>query len=183
MARLTQVDPAAAEGDAKALLDTVQKKLGVTPNLTKVMANAPGVLEAYLNFGAALGKGRFTPAEREAIALTVAGANACDYCASAHAAVSKMLKVDGAEIERRLTGRSDDPKLDAALTFARAVVAKRGLVDDADLAAVRAAGHDDAAITEILGHVAVNLFTNYVNHVAETDIDFPVVSTAEYRAA
>ena len=39
--------------------------------------------------------------------------------------------------------------------------------------------HDPAQLIEIVGLVAVNVFTNYLNNVAETDIDFPVVLAAE----
>jgi len=173
MARLTAVDPATATGEAQALLDGVQKKLGATPNVIRTMANAPAVLKAYLAFGDALSGGRFDAKSREAFALTVAGANDCTYCASAHAAISKSLKVDESEIDLRLTGRSNEPSLDAALVFARQIVDTRGFVSDEDIAAVRAAGYDDGAIAEIVANVVANIFTNYLNHVAETEIDFP----------
>jgi uncharacterized peroxidase-related enzyme len=183
MPRLTPIDPTTATGEAKVLLEGVQKKLGVTPNLLRTLANAPAALKAYLGFSEALADGRFDAKSREAFSLAVAGANACEYCASAHVAISKSLKVEDEEIDRRLGGRSADPKLDAALVFARKVVDKRGLVSDADVAAVRAAGHDDGAIAEIVGNVALNIFTNYINHVAETEIDFPKVELARPKAA
>jgi uncharacterized peroxidase-related enzyme len=183
MPRLTPIDPASATGDAKVLLDGVQKKLGVTPNLIRTFANAPSALKAYLGFGEALAGGRFDAKSREAFALAVAGANDCEYCASAHTAISKSLKVDDVEIDRRLGGRSADPGLDAALVFARKIVDKRGRVSDDDIATVRAAGHDDGAIAEIVANVAVNIFTNYFNHVAETDVDFPKVELTRAKAA
>ena len=182
MPRIQAIDPAQAHGRARELLDGVQKKLGITPNLMRTMANQPAVLDAYLRFGDALGQGGFDARAREAIALATAGANACDYCASAHSAISRSLKVEPAEIEARLAGRSADPKLQAALSFARAVVAKRGLVTDADLAAARQAGHGDGAIVEIVANVALNILTNYINHVARTEIDFPVVESAHLAA-
>ena len=183
MQRLTSIDPATAAGEQKELLDAVQQKIGMTPNILRTMANSPAALRGYLGFGEALAGGTFDAAAREAIALAVAGANDCGYCASAHAAVSRSLKVDGAEIDRRLDGRADDPKLDAALVFVRAIVEKRGLVSDDDVASVRAAGHDDEAIAEIIANVAANMYTNYFNHVAETVIDFPVVDLDRLRAA
>lgn len=176
MSRIPAVDPATATGEAKDLLDAVQKKLGFAPNLLRVLANAPSALKTYLGISESLGQGRFDAKSREAIALAVAGANACAYCASAHSAISASLKVDPDEITRRLGGHASDAKLDAALVFARAVVDKKGLVSDADLAAVRAAGHDDGAVLEIVANVVGNILTNYVNHVADTDIDFPKVA-------
>ncbi|MCK0104594.1 carboxymuconolactone decarboxylase family protein [Pseudohalocynthiibacter sp. F2068] len=183
MPRLNAIDPATASGDAKELLDGIKKKIGMTPNLFKTMANAPAVLMAHLAFGDALSGGRFDAQAREAIALTVAGANSCEYCTSAHAAISKSLKVDGDEIERRYNGRSGDPKLDGALIFARQIVDKRGFVTNEDIANVRSAGHDDGAIVEIVANVATNLFTNYFNHVAETVVDFPAVEFEQSKAA
>lgn len=177
MSRLNSVNPETATGRAAELLGAVKANMGIVPNLTKVMANQPAVLDAFLGLGDALSKGSFDPKTREALALTVAGANSCDYCASAHSAISQSLKVDQSEIDLRLNGQSSDPKLAALLAFANAVVKKQGRVSDDDIAAVRAAGHDDGAIAEVTAHVAANILTNYINHVAQTDIDFPVVKT------
>ncbi len=183
MSRLNLVEPAEAEGKAAELLGAVKSKLGLVPNLTKVMANQPAVLDTYLAIGGALSGGSFDPKTREAIALTVAGANACDYCASAHSAISASLKVDQTEIDSRLTGRSDDPRLNALLTFTTAIVDKRGFVSDDDLNAFRAAGYDDGDVTEVIANVVANIFTNYLNHVAETPIDFPLVKTGDLKSA
>jgi uncharacterized peroxidase-related enzyme len=183
MPRIPAIDPKTATGEAKELLDAVQSKIGMTPNLMRTMAHAPAALKAYLGFGEALSRGRFDSNTREAFALAVAGANDCEYCASAHAAISKSLNVEQTEIAERLSGRSADAKLNAALVFARKVVDKGGLVGDEDLAAVRAAGHDDEAIVEIIANVAVNIFTNYFNHVAQTEVDFPRVDLSSQRAA
>lgn len=178
MSRLNSVNPETATGRAAELLGAVKANMGAVPNLTKVMANQPAVLDAFLGLGDALSKGSFDPKTREAIALTVAGANTCDYCASAHSAISQSLKVEQSEIDLHLKVQSSDPKLTALLTFANAVVKKQGLVSDDDLATVRDAGYDDGAIAEVTAHVAANIFTNYINHVAQTDIDFPVVKTS-----
>lgn len=183
MSRLNTIDPNTAVGRAAELLGAVKANLGVVPNLTKVMANQPAVLDAFLAIGGALSKGAFDAKTREAIALTVAGANACDYCASAHSAISQSLKVDQAEIDHRLAGGSEDSKLNALLVFSRKIVEKRGLVSDGDLVEVKAAGYDDAAITEATANVAANIFTNYINHVADTEIDFPIVHTHDLTPA
>jgi len=183
MPRISAIDPATAAGEAKELLDGVQKKIGMTPNIFRAMAHSPAALKTYIGFGETLSGGRFDAKAREAIALTVAGANGCEYCASAHAAISRNLKVDDTEINRRLEAGSNDPKLDAALVFARKIVDTGGFVSDEDLATVRAAGHDDEAIVEIVANVAANIFSNYFNHIAQTDIDFPKVDIPQMRAA
>jgi uncharacterized peroxidase-related enzyme len=183
MPRLQAIDPAQAEGKAKALLDGVQKTLGMTPNLMRTLANSPAALEAYLGFLRALGGTGFDAKAREAIALAVAGENGCDYCASAHGALGARLGVTPEELARNLAARSAEPKLDAALRFAKTMVAKRGWVSDQDLRGVREAGHDDGAITDIVAIVAANVFSNYFNHVAQTEVDFPAVETRGRVAA
>ena len=53
---------------------------------------------------------------------------------------------------------------------------QRGRVSDVDVRAVKAAGYDGAQVIEIVQHVALNTWTNYINLIAETEIDFPVVA-------
>ncbi|WP_165075524.1 carboxymuconolactone decarboxylase family protein [Paludisphaera rhizosphaerae] len=173
MERITPVDPQAVEGKAKDLLDAVKAKLGLVPNMTRAMAVSPSVLEAYLGFSGALGHGVLPPRVRERLALGVGEANHCDYCLSAHSLLGKKAGLTEDDVLESRRGESADPKVDALLKFARTIVAKRGVVDDADVAAVRDAGYGDAEIAEIVAHVALNVFTNYFNNVAGTTIDFP----------
>jgi uncharacterized peroxidase-related enzyme len=171
--RITPVDPQTAPSKAKELLDAVKAKLGIVPNMTRAMAVSPAVLEAYLGISGALAHGALPPKVREQLALGVGQANRCDYCLSAHSAIGKRVGLtDRAVLESR-RGHSEDPKTDALLGFARTLVEKRGLVTDADVDAVRAAGGGDAEIAEVVAHVALNTFTNYFNNVANTTIDFP----------
>ncbi|MBZ0324670.1 MAG: carboxymuconolactone decarboxylase family protein [Alphaproteobacteria bacterium] len=173
MARLTQVSETAAGPEAAALFTAIKRKVGMVPNLYRVAANQPKVLAGLLGLNETLAGGGFDAHTREAIALAVAGANACDYCASAHAAISAGLKVAPETIEAHLAGRSTDPRIAAILALARAIVAARGMVADTDLSAARDAGLSEADIVETVGNVVANIFTNYLNHVAGTDIDFP----------
>ena len=179
MPRLHPIDPAQAEGKAKTLLDGVQKKLGTTPNLLRTMALSPAVLEAYLSFGQALSGASISAALREQIALVVANTNGCQYCASAHTAIGKNLGLDTVELTANLEGSSSDPKVEAALQFAQNIVAKRGWVNDAEVQRVRDAGYTDGEIAEIIAAVAGTIFTNYFNHIAQTEIDFPKVDIGQ----
>ena len=183
MPRIQPIDPAAAEGKAKALLDGVHKALGMTPNIMRTMANSPAVLDAYLGFGKALSGGQLSAPLREQIALAVAGANGCEYCAAAHTALGKMHGLESPELAANLEGRAADPKVAAALDFALAIVDKRGWADDADLARVRAAGYGEGEVAEIAATVALNIFSTYFNHIAETEVDFPPVALGAKAAA
>ena len=173
MTRLNTIDPAHAEGKAKDLLAAVKAKMGITPNLTRVMANSPAVLEGYLGLSGALAGGTLPPKLRELLAVAVGQLNGCDYCLSAHTAGGRRLGLTAEQLLAARRGESDDPKTAAALAFARAVVANRGKVSDGEVATVRAAGYSDGEVAELVGHVALNTFTNYLNNVAETEIDFP----------
>ncbi len=163
------------------LLDAVNKQLGVIPNLMKVVGNSPAALEGYLSLSGALGKGTLGAKTGERIALAVAELNACNYCLSAHSYLAANLaKLDAAEIEANRRGTSDDAKAAAAVRFATQVVKARGHVVDADVAAVKAAGFSQGEIIEIVVHVALNTLTNYVNEVAQTEIDFPVAAALSH---
>jgi uncharacterized peroxidase-related enzyme len=162
---------------SRALLDAVKAQLGVAPNLFRMVANSPAALEGYVGMLGALGKGALPVATRERLAITVAEANGCDYCLSAHTYLGKQVaKLDDVELSASRNAESRDPKVAAALRFARTVMDRRGHVSDSEVRAVRDAGFDDAQIIEIVMHVGLNTWTNYINSVARTDIDFPVVS-------
>jgi AhpD family alkylhydroperoxidase len=183
MARIPYVDPAHAAGKQKQLLDGVQASLGTVPNMVKAMAGS-AVLEGYLGLSGALGAGRIPPAVAERIALAVAESNECSYCLSAHSYLAKhVARIDAAAIEQARQYHSDEPKARAVLTFAEAVLRTRGGVDAGDLDAARSAGLSDAELAEIVGHVAVNVLTNYFNRAFATDVDFPVVEPRAQAAA
>ena len=179
MSRLTIPTRDDAPAKSQLLLDAVEKQLGVVPNLFRLVGSSPAALEGYLGLNGALGR-TLDAKTRERIALAVAQANGCNYCLSAHTYLGlNLAKIDDAEIARNRAGHSGDAKADAALVFARRVLETRGHVSDGDLAAVRIAGFTEPQVIEIVASVALNVLTNYVNNVAETDIDFPVVLAAQ----
>ena len=175
MPRLQAIRPEDATGKAKKLLEGVRAKYGMTPNLLATMANSPALLEAYLGFSGALSRGRLSARLREQIALAVSEVNQCGYCLAAHSAVGKMAGLSEEQVQDSRRGTAADTKVEAALRFARAVVQKDGWVSDGDLARLRAAGYGDGEIAEIVGNVLQTIFTNYFNHVAGTEVDFPKV--------
>lgn len=176
MSRLSVVDPATANPQAKSLLEKVERMLGVMPNMMRAMAVSPAVLDAYLSFSGALAKGALSGAVREQIALVAAAENSCDYCYAAHHVLGERAGVSMEDLKTSGSAQASDPKTQAALRFAQVVIESRGFVGDEDLAQVRAAGHSDGEIGEILANVALNIFTNYFNSVVCTEVDFPPVA-------
>lgn len=179
MSRIAVPAREAAPAASQPLLDAVEKQLGVVPNLFRLVALSPAALQGFLGLNGALGKA-LDVKTRERIAIAVAQANGCDYCLSAHTYLGlNLAKIDNAEIALNRRGASSDLKANAAVAFARKITENYGRAAEAELQAVRAAGYTDAQIIEIITVVAENVFTNMVNIVAGTEIDFPVVRASE----
>jgi AhpD family alkylhydroperoxidase len=177
MSRIAQIEPEAATGSAAALLTKVRQTLGVTPNMTKVMASSPALLEGYLALSGALAGGVIPAPVRERLAVATAEANGCEYCLSAHTYIgASIAKVDESELDRARSADSSDPHTAALLTLSNAILRDGGDIDDATLATARAAGVTDAEIGETVGHLALNVLTNYFNVLSQVDNDWPVVA-------
>ena len=160
---------------SKPILDAVQKQLGVVPNMFRLIAQSSAALQGFTANNGALTK-TLDVKTRERIALAVAQVNGCDYCLSAHSYLGlNLAKISPEEVALNRAGESGDAKANAAVHFAAKVVRERGHVTEADIKAVRDTGYSDGQIVEILAGTAENIFTNLLNVVAETDIDFPVV--------
>jgi uncharacterized peroxidase-related enzyme len=176
MPRIHPLDAALATGTASEQLAATKQMLGGTPNLFTTAAHSPATLTAMNGFFVALAKGAFGAKIGERIAIAVANANGCRYCLAAHTTLGSMHGLDATELAAAKRGRSSDPKAQAALTLALAILESKGRVSDAALGAARTAGLGDREIVETVGHVALNIFTNYLNNLADTEVDFPVVA-------
>jgi len=175
MARVNLIDPASANASVQPTLDQIKGAFGVVPNMFKAVANSQAALQSMWGSFGALGGGTIGAKLGEQIAVAVADRNACNYCLAAHTVLGQKAGASAAEMAESQAGRSADPQTEAALRFAIKVVENRGAMTAADVQALRAAGFDDEAIVEILAHVALNLFTNYVNVAFDVPVDFPAV--------
>ena len=182
MQRINRIADDEVSPESAELLEQVRQQMGGVPNILATMARSPATLGAFLGFSGALAGGRLSSALREQIALAVAGTNQCDYCASVHTALAQKLGVPRDERTHNLQGRSSDPSTHAALTFSTRIVDTAGHVSGQDLDAVREAGFSDEEVLEIIGNTVLNIFTNYFNHIAGTEIDFPFVPASVVAA-
>jgi AhpD family alkylhydroperoxidase len=148
--------------------------------MTRVMANSPATLEAYIQFSSALEGGSLDAKCRERIALGTAEANRCEYCLSAHTAIGKMVGLDDSEILDSRQAHAKNAKANAALHFSRLILEERGAVRWDDIEAARRGGLTDGEIAEVVGLTVLNIFTNYFNTAFEVDTDFPGVSPAGF---
>jgi len=175
MSRIALVNPADTTGERAELLNQIQGAFGATPNMFKTVANSTAALKSMWGSFGALGGGVIDAKLGEQIAVAIADRNDCEYCLAAHTALGRKAGATAQEMTAAQAGVSDDPKTAAALRFALAVVNNRAKIDDAQVQDLRSAGFGDQEIVEILAHVALNLFTNYVNVAFQVPVDFPGV--------
>ncbi|MFA5488596.1 MAG: carboxymuconolactone decarboxylase family protein [Candidimonas sp.] len=176
MSRVPLIETGNAAGDRRALLAQIHGAFGATPAMFKAVANSTAALKSMWGSFGSLGGGVIGAKLGEQIAVAVADRNACEYCLAAHTVLGRKAGATTEELAAAQAGESSDPKTAAALRFALKLVEARGQVSDADVQAVRDAGFNDEEIVEILAHVALNLFTNYVNIAFAVPVDFPAVA-------
>ena len=174
MQRIKALYPDTATGKTKELFNKVKSNLGTVPNMMRTMGSSPVVLEAYLAFNDAMGRSQVGPKIGEKIALTVANANGCDYCNAAHSFIAgELVGLNEESIDAAREGKADDERTQAALSFSRVLLAKKGKVNDTDIALLKEAGFNEGEIAEIIAHTVLNIFTNYFNNAAAVEVDFP----------
>lgn len=182
MQRLNSVNPETATEPAKELLQTVQQAFGVIPNTARVMANSPAVLESFLAFSTAMGKARIGSKLHNQVKLNTSETNACDYCTSILSAIAPSAGMSADDILAGRTGQSEDHRTNAALKFSEAVLESRGKVTGEQLVDVRNAGFSDGEIVEIVASIVLGCFTNFLNNVANTELDIPRAKPVEVRS-
>lgn len=176
MTRVTLQTAAQAPTASQPILGQIQQAFGATPNMFKAVANSPVALQSMWAAFGALSQGILGARLGEEIAVAIANRNQCDYCLAAHTALGQKAGATAAEMGDAQIGQSADPRTAAALRFALKVVSDRAQVNDADVAALHEVGFKDEQVVEILAHVALNLFTNYVNVALDVPVDFPKVA-------
>ncbi|WP_334183041.1 carboxymuconolactone decarboxylase family protein [Novosphingobium sp.] len=176
MAHVDLVDPASSAAAVRPVLDQINGAFGVVPNMFRAVANSPAALASMWGSFGALGRGTLGARLGEEIAVAVANANDCHYCLAAHTALGRKAGASAEDMAAAQVGRSADPRTQAALTFVLKVVRDRAAVSAEDIVALKAAGFDDGGVVEIIAHVALNLFTNYINVALDVPVDFPAVA-------
>jgi len=173
MSRLPLQTPETAPEASRPLLQKSLAANGFLPNLVAALANAPVALETYLTVGEINGRASLTLAEREVVQITAAGIHGCGFCVAGHTAVAlkKAQLPETLVNEIRDQRPISDPKLNAVAVFARAVIATRGAVSDAQLAAFKAAGFNDASALEVVLGVSLATLCNFANNLAQNELN------------
>lgn len=173
MPRIEPVTDQQAQGQTAELFEAITQKVGKVPNLYRTLGHSPSVLGGLLQLGDNLDGGSLSAPVKEQIALRVAERNACDYCAAAHTALGKKAGLSEEQTLAARQGQAQDAKAQAILNLVDAILEREGFITDEQLAAARDAGLSDGEVFEVVGQVVKNFFTNFVNHIAQTEVDFP----------
>ena len=175
MSHVPLIDATQTTADRAALLSQIHGAFGTVPNMFRAVANSPAALRSMWGSFGALGGGSLSAKLGEQIAVAIADRNKCEYCLAAHTALGRKAGATAEEMAAAQAGRAVDQTTDAALRFAVRLVEQRGQVNISDIQRLREAGFSDEAIVEIVAHVALNIFTNYVNIALDVPVDFPQV--------
>ena len=171
--RIQPVDPDHATGSIGRLFAEIRAKFALVPNLFRAVAIAPAALAGFTSLDAALAGGVLDEKTREQLALSIAESNFSAYCLRAHATVAAKIGLTQAEIGSAIRASAANVRTDAILKLARSIVVQRGELSDAELVRARASGLSDGEIVETIANVALNIFENYMSHIARVPIDFP----------
>lgn len=176
MSRITLLQAPQAPAASQPILGQVQQAFGATPNMFKAVANSPVALQSMWSAFGALSKGSLGATLGEQLAVAIANRNHCEYCLAAHTALGQKAGASAQQMADAQIGQSGDHRTAAALRFALKVVSERGQITDGDVASLHEVGFGDEQVVEILAHVALNLFTNYINVALNVPVDFPKVA-------
>ncbi|MCB2199095.1 carboxymuconolactone decarboxylase family protein [bacterium] len=176
MPRIPTIDPGKTSQRARELIRQFEENEGMVTNLVQTFAHSPAVLESLLGASDSMNRSSLDEKLRYRIALTVSELNESPYCLASFAAYSRAAGLSDRDILDARRGESPESRVDAMLTFARAVSLRFRDITDGDLKAIRRAGFGNGEILEIISVVVQTTHVNVVSNIAETEIDFAPVT-------
>jgi uncharacterized peroxidase-related enzyme len=161
-----------APEESKPLLEQSKKNLGIIPNLERVMAESPALLEGYVHLWELFDTTSLSPVERQVVYQTANFENQCEYCVPWHTKLSQIAGMSPDEIEALRRGAElADRKLEALRQFTRSLILNRGKITEAELNAFFAVGYSTQQALEVILGIAVKTMSNYTNSIAGTPLD------------
>jgi len=173
MSRLTLHTPDTAPEASRPYVDKALANNGFLPNLIGVLANSPQALQTYMTVSGINAETSLTLTEREVVQITAARIHGCDFCIAGHTAIALKKAQLPVETVRALQQGKDtgDAKMDAVRAFSEAVIATRGNVDNAALAAFKGAGYNDQQALEVVLGISLATLCNFANSLAGSSIN------------
>ncbi len=164
-------DSSSAE-EAQPILEDIEKKFGFVPNLAREMAASPQILELYFKGNQFLDKSVLCESEKQMVMLLVSIFNECIYCQAAHTAGAIRAEIKKKEIEVLKLGQELSTERGKALCLAtRLLLTKKGCLSQDNLRELEKRGVDRRQLFEIIGIISLKTISNYINHIAGTEID------------
>ena len=177
MSRLTTIKPEDATGSVAEIFGIIKKSVGRVPNGYAVIGSqSDDALTAALALDAAVSRSTLGKVDVETIKLVVSELAGCDYCLAAHMFIGRMSGLAPQTMMQIRAGQpTGDAKRDALTSYVRTLVTTKGTVSGEVIDAVRAWGYTERQLIEINLAIASIAFSNLVNRVNDTIVDFPAV--------
>jgi AhpD family alkylhydroperoxidase len=179
MALLNMVDPNEATDEVRVLYEGFSRAVGRLPDMVRLMAHSPAILDAYLHFNRALERTTLSARTRAVVAVAIAELVGCDYVLSAAIRIGRRHGVTDVELEAARHGLADDAKTADVLALATSIVRSAGRVPRLEIERFQRRGLSDEEIVDVIGVVGLNLFRSYFNLVLDTDVDSMADRTRE----
>lgn len=156
----------------QALFDSLQKQLGMVPNLYATLAHSDTALGNYLSLQNA--KSSINGKAREVVNLVVSQVNRCEYCLAAHTVIGGMVGFTPEQIIEIRQGRASfDVKLDALARLVQNMALERGHADPTLVDAFLAAGWTPGHLVDVIVVIGDKTVTNYLHGSTRVPLDFP----------
>ncbi|GAA2214135.1 carboxymuconolactone decarboxylase family protein [Nonomuraea monospora] len=165
-------DESDAPEAARPMLEAAKQRMGFVTTLNGVMAESPELLAGYNALAEQFGRSSLRAAAKQVVLITASVANGCEYCVAAHSTLALRARVPAEVVEALRADRPlDDEALEAVRRLTRAMVVRRGWVDEAEVEAFLAAGHTRRQVLDVVLGVGMKTLSNYTNHLACTPLD------------
>jgi AhpD family alkylhydroperoxidase len=157
------------------VFEAVRKKYGFVPNLIREMSASPAVAQVYLGGQQAMAGATLSARDQQVVQLAISVYNECAYCRAAHRMGAKAVGIALADIAAIERGdRPEDPRVSALVAATWEILDVRGWLKAPDLERLRSDGIDRAQVYEIVALIGLKTISNWVNHIAHTEIDEPL---------
>jgi alkylhydroperoxidase family enzyme len=161
-----------APEQSKPSLQMLQGVFGMIPNIVGAMSTSPILIGSLVGLFQKVHGGSFSEGQIQILLLTNAVTNGAAWAVAFHTALALKEGVEPADVQairERQTPRN--PQSAALSMLARALIEKRGRLDDLDMSRFLQAGFDKAHLLEVIAVVAASTITNYTGNITQPPVE------------
>ncbi len=157
---------------SKQTLQGLQEKFGFLPNVMATMAESPVLLNSFAAAFGSFHGGRFDECEKQALLLTNAVTIQCPWTVAAHSTFALEDGMPEADVAAMRAGRlPDTPKYAALSALTKALILKKGRLDQADLDPFAAVGYSPAQVFDVITGVGISTMAATTTNMAGTPVE------------